>query len=236
VTWESTWQPMATRPFDRLRVVEGLPTWMLAIRYASAVVFVVMGGTLGGLILSSGGEGVIVGLVIVAACLIAPLIALVVTVAGRRAVTTVDETGFSLRYSRLRREVRVAPRDILSVRACSLPSMPMYGRNWWLSYAGRGRQIIAWQWRISPVDLTPQRAFSPRDLRTGEPVDILGVVPCGVGSQGIVLIARAGDDTLGVLTDHAEEVLDALTTLLASVHARPDGQAGRRVLPAHTES
>ena len=233
MTWESSWQPMAARPFDSLRVVDELPTWAVALPGGIAIAFAVMSIAFAAFIMSFGGDGVIVGLVVIVVFPLAAAVGLIVISASRRAVITVDETGFSLRYSRLRREIRVTPGSIVSARACSLPSMPLYGRNWWFSQAGRGRPITAGPWRVSPLDLTPDRAFTPRDARTGEPVDIPGVLPCGVGSQGIVVITRVSEDALGVFTDHAEEVTDALTALIAPAHPRRQRQAGGPVLPAH---
>jgi hypothetical protein len=233
VTWESSWQPIAARPFDRVRVVDEAPVSAVALPRGIAIAFAVMSVVFAAFIMSFGGEAVIVGLVVIVVSLLAAMIGLIVTSASRRAVITVDEAGFSLRYSRLRREVRATPLSIVAARACSLPSMPLYGRNWWFSFAGRGRSITSGPWRVSPLDLTPDRAFTPRDARTGEPVDIPGVLPCGVGSQGIVVVTRVSEDALGVFTDHGEEVADALTALIASAHPRRQRKAGGPVLPAY---
>jgi hypothetical protein len=224
---------MATRGFERsLRVVDELPTWAVALPGGIAIAFAVMSIAFAAFIMSFGGEGVMVGLVVIVVFSLAAVIGLVVISASRRAVITVDETGFSLRYSRLRREVRATPRSIASVRACSLPSMPLYGRNWWFSYAGRGRRITVGRYRVAPLDLTPDRAFTPRDARTGELVDLPALRPCGVGSRGVVVIARVSEDTLGVFTDHVEEVAEALTALLASAHPHPHDKASGPVLHA----
>ena len=66
-----------------------------------------------------------------------------------------------------------------------------------------------------PPGLAPDREFWPRDVHTGEPVDLRGLHPCGVGTRGVVVVTLVSKARLGVFTDHPDELARALESQLS---------------------
>jgi hypothetical protein len=182
------------------RVVDELPSWVVALAVFTSIFAVVFGLGLGVFFMTIGGGAIVVGVVVCMICLAASILGVAVFVLSRRAEITVDDSGLVLRYRLLRREVRAERGRIAAVHVYRLPPVPPFGNAFWVKASGR--------WAVLPSCTGVWRVG-------GDSWSLPWMRRCGVGTQSVIVIRMTSRRwPLGIMTDHAEEVAEALAALL----------------------